>query len=112
MSWWSDGADDDEPEYDESAVRLRPNRKGNRPRTKTRPEHNDALTGRILAVDRGRYTVLLDENTPEERQVTSARASELRKKAVVTGDRVDIVGDTSGAEGSLSRIVRLLRRVT
>ncbi|HEY9423735.1 MAG TPA: ribosome small subunit-dependent GTPase A [Microterricola sp.] len=112
MSWWSDEADDDEPEFDESAVRVRPNRKGNRPRTKTRPEHNDALTGRVLGVDRGRYTVLLDENTPEERQVTSARASELRKKAVVTGDRVDIVGDTSGAEGSLSRIVRIQPRVT
>lgn len=112
MSWWSDDADDDEPEFDESAVRVRPNRKGNRPRTKTRPEHSDALTGRVLGVDRGRYTVLLDENTPEERQVTSARASELRKKAVVTGDRVDIVGDTTGAEGSLSRIVRIQPRVT
>lgn len=112
MSWWSDDADDDEPEFDESAVRVRPNRKGNRPRTKTRPEHSDALTGRVLGVDRGRYTVLLDENTPEERQVTSARASELRKKAVVTGDRVDIVGDTTGAEGSLSRIVRIRPRVT
>ncbi|PPL20157.1 ribosome small subunit-dependent GTPase A [Microterricola pindariensis] len=113
MSWWA-GADDDddEQELDETAVRVRPNRKGNRPRTKTRPEHSDALTGRVLGVDRGRYTVLLDENTPEERQVTSARASELRKKAVVTGDRVDIVGDTSGAEGSLSRIVRIQPRVT
>lgn len=112
MSWWSDDADEDEPEFDESAVRVRPNRKGNRPRTKTRPEHSDALTGRVLGVDRGRYTVLLDENTPDERQVTSARASELRKKAVVTGDRVDIVGDTTGAEGSLSRIVRIQPRVT
>lgn len=112
MSWWSDDADDDEPEFDESAVRVRPNRKGNRPRTKTRPEHSDALTGRVLGVDRGRYTVMLDENTPDERQVTSARASELRKKAVVTGDRVDIVGDTTGAEGSLSRIVRIQPRVT
>ncbi|SDS30816.1 ribosome small subunit-dependent GTPase A [Microterricola viridarii] len=113
MSWWA-GADDDddEQELDETAVRVRPNRKGNRPRTKTRPEHSDALTGRVLGVDRGRYTVLLDENTAEERQVTSARASELRKKAVVTGDRVDIVGDTSGAEGSLSRIVRIQPRVT
>ena len=61
-------ADDDEPEYDESDVRVRPNRKGNRPRTKTRPEHDDAVTGRVLTVDRGRYTVLLDEGTPDERQ--------------------------------------------
>jgi len=111
MSWWSTD-DDDEPEFDESSVRVRPNRKGNKPRTKTRPGHEDALTGRILSVDRGRYTVMLDEGLPEERRVTSARASELRKKAVVTGDRVDIVGDTSGAEGSLSRIVRIVPRTT
>jgi ribosome biogenesis GTPase len=31
---------------------------------------------------------------------------------LVTGDRVDIVGDTSGAEGSLSRIVRIVPRRT
>ncbi|MFT2818012.1 ribosome small subunit-dependent GTPase A [Leifsonia sp. A12D58] len=112
MSWWSTDEDEDEPEYDESSVRVRPNRKGNKPRTKTRPEHEDALTGRILAVDRGRYTVMLDENTPDERKVTAARASELRKHAVVTGDRVDIVGDTTGAEGSLARIVRIVPRTT
>ena len=111
MSWWTTD-DDDEPEFDESSVRVRPNRKGNKPRTKTRPGHEDALTGRILSVDRGRYTVMLDEGLPEERRVTAARASELRKKAVVTGDRVDIVGDTTGAEGSLSRIVRIVPRTT
>ena len=62
MSWWETD-EDDEPEFDESSIRVRPNRKGNRPRTKTRPEHNDAETARVLAVDRGRYTVLLDEGT-------------------------------------------------
>jgi ribosome biogenesis GTPase len=111
MSWWA-GADDDEPEFDESSVRVRPNRKGSKPRTKTRPDHEDALTGRILSVDRGRYTVMLDEDKRTERRVTAARASELRKHAVVTGDRVDIVGDTTGAEGSLARIVRIVPRVT
>jgi ribosome biogenesis GTPase len=111
MSWWDTGADD-EPEFDESSVRTRPNRKGNKPRTKTRPGHEDALTGRILAVDRGRYTVMLDENLPTERKVTAARASELRKKAVVTGDRVDMVGDTTGDTGSLARIVRIVPRTT
>jgi ribosome biogenesis GTPase len=111
MSWWDTGADE-EPEFDESSVRMRPNRKGNKPRTKTRPGHEDALTGRILAVDRGRYTVMLDENLPTERKVTAARASELRKKAVVTGDRVDMVGDTTGDTGSLARIVRIVPRTT
>lgn len=112
MSWWSDGDEDDEQEFDEASIRVRPNPKGNKPRTKTRPGHENALTGRILSVDRGRYTVMLDENLPTERRITAARASELRKQAVVTGDRVDIVGDTSGAEGSLSRIVRIRPRTT
>ncbi len=42
MSWWDDGEDDDDDDFDESSIRTRPNPKGNRPRTKTRPEHNDA----------------------------------------------------------------------
>jgi len=110
-TWWA-SADDDEPEFDESSVRVRPGRKGSKPRTKTRPGHENALTGRILSVDRGRYTVMLDENLPTERRITTSRASELRKKAVVNGDRVDIVGDTTGAEGSLARIVRIVPRDT
>ena len=113
MSWLSDDDDDEAyAEYDESSARVRPNPKGNRPRTKTRPEHEDAVIGRVLAVDRGRYTVMLDEGTADERQLTAARASELRKHAVVTGDRVDIVGDVSGADGSLGRIVRIRPRTT
>jgi len=38
MTWWDTG-EDDEPEYDESRIKVRPNPKGNRPRTKTRPAH-------------------------------------------------------------------------
>lgn len=113
MSWLSDDDDDEAySEYDESSARVRPNPKGNRPRTKTRPEHEDAVVGRVLSVDRGRYTVMLDEGTPAERRLTAARASELRKHAVVTGDRVDIVGDVSGADGSLGRIIRIRPRTT
>ncbi|MFF9563345.1 ribosome small subunit-dependent GTPase A [Leifsonia sp. NPDC014704] len=113
-SWWADD-DEDEDEldlYDESSIRSRPNPKGNRPRTKTRPEHADAQIARVLGVDRGRYTVLLDEDTPEERQVTAARASELRRNPIVTGDRVAVVGDTTGEEGTLARIVRVEPRAT
>lgn len=112
MSWWDTGEADDEPEFDESSIRVRPNRKGNRPRTKTRPEHNDAETARVLAVDRGRYTVLLDEGTRDERRITASRASELRKHAVVNGDRVRVVGDLSGDEGTLARIVSIVPRTT
>lgn len=115
MSWWSDG---DEPveeeysEYDESSIRIRPNPKANRPRTKQRPAYDQAVPGVVWTVDRGRYGVLMDAGTPDEREITTARARELGKKAVVTGDRVDVVGDTSGAEGSLARIVRVQERTT
>ncbi|WP_127792950.1 ribosome small subunit-dependent GTPase A [Agromyces sp. LHK192] len=112
MSWWDTDDDEDEPEYDEADVRIRPNRRGSRPRTKVRPEHADAVTGTVLGVDRGRYAVLLDEGGDEEREVVAARASELRRKSVVTGDRVDLVGDTSGEPGTLSRIVRVGDRTT
>lgn len=115
MSWWTDGDDPDEgdyAEYDESSVRVRPNPKGNKPRTKQRPAYANADEGVVWTVDRGRYGVLMDAGTPDEREITTARARELGKKSVVTGDRVDVVGDTSGAEGSLARIVRVRERTT
>jgi ribosome biogenesis GTPase len=111
MSWLTD-VDDDDDKYADYEARTRPNPKGNKPRTKIRPEHTDAVTGRVLTVDRGRYTVLIDEDGPNEREGTASRASELRKKAIVTGDRVDVVGDISGDDGSLSRIVRIQPRTT
>src|SRR5690606_3686862 len=52
------------------------------------------------------------EDGDGERVVTATRAKELRKQAIVTGDRVDVVGDTSGDEGSLGRIVRIQPRTT
>ncbi|MFC0681103.1 ribosome small subunit-dependent GTPase A [Lysobacter korlensis] len=114
MSWLTDDEDDDEEysEFDESSVKVRPNPKGSRPRTKTRPEHSDAVTGRVLAIDRGRYLVLLGEGTDDEHELTAARARELGRNAIATGDRVDVVGDVSGAEGSLARIVRIQARTT
>jgi len=113
MSWLSDDEPDEEfGDWDESDARVRPNPKGNRPRTKTRPEHGDSIIGRVLAVDRGRYTVLVDEDGTDERVLTTTRARELRDQAIVTGDRVDLVGDTSGDEGSLARIVRIRERST
>ncbi|MFD4422760.1 ribosome small subunit-dependent GTPase A [Agromyces sp. NPDC058484] len=112
MSWWDADDDEDEPEFDESDVRVRPNRRGSRPRTKMRPEHADAVQGIVLGVDRGRYAVLVDDGGADEREITAARASELRRKSVVTGDRVDLVGDTSGEPGTLARIVRIGERST
>lgn len=123
MSWLVDDEDDgDYAEYDDSAAKVRPNPKGNKPRSKNRPEHADAVSGRVFSVDRGRYGVWVDENTPEERQLVAAKARELgksagdrtqdRKVSVVTGDWVDLVGDVSADEGSLARIVRIQPRTT
>lgn len=103
--------DDVEP-YADFAPRIRPDRRGSRPRSKNRPAHVDAVTGFIIAVDRGRYRAIVAEGTPEERLVTCSRASELRRQAIVTGDYVDMVGDTSGVAGSLARIVRIHPRTT
>lgn len=111
MSWLPDDLDDADP-YEDFEVRARPNPKGNRARTKIRPDHADAVDGRVLTVDRGRYSVLVGEGSGEERELVASRASELRKTAVVTGDRVDLVGDTSGGEGTLARIVRIQPRTT
>lgn len=113
MSWMT-GLDDEDDysEYDEASVRVRPNPKGNKPRTKIRPGHENASTGRVITVDRGRYGVIVGEATAEERQIISTRARELGKKAIVTGDFVDLVGDTTGDDGSLARIVRVQPRST
>lgn len=116
MSWLTDDDDDGAySEYDESAAKVRPNPKGNKPRTKTRPDHADAVLGRVFTVDRGRFGAWVDEGTADERQVTAAKARELGRNletriTVVPGDWVDLVGDTSGDEGSLARIVRIRPR--
>lgn len=98
--------------YDESDVRVRPGR-GSRPRTKQRPEHADARTGLVTGVDRGRYAVLVAPADDEaERVVVAMKARELGRERVVPGDRVDVVGDVSGAQGTLARIVRIGQRRT
>ncbi|UFU07622.1 ribosome small subunit-dependent GTPase A [Ruania halotolerans] len=94
--------------YSEADVRIRPNRRGSRPRTKQRPEHADAKPGFVTAVDRGRYQVLTDTGT----SIVAIKARELGRGAVVVGDRVDLVGDVSGSEGTLARVVRVQDRQT
>ncbi len=95
-------------DVDESAVRVRPNPRGTRPRTKQRPEHTDAVPGMVLAVDRGRYAVLTDTGE----SVTAMKARELGRASVVVGDRADVVGDVSGRPDTLARIVRVQPRRT
>lgn len=92
---------------DESHVRTRPSRRGTRPRTKDRPAHEDAVTGVVVAVDRGRYTIRV-----EDRTVMAMRARELGRSRIVVGDRVAMVGDTSSDLDTLARIVRVEDRDT
>jgi ribosome biogenesis GTPase len=98
-------------DYDESDVRIRPGRRGSRPRSKDRPAHDDALHGMVTAVDRGRYTVLVAKGVgggdQPERVVTAMKARELGRKGIVVGDEVGMVGDTSGNPDGLARVVRV-----
>jgi ribosome biogenesis GTPase len=117
-------------------VRIRPGR-SSRPRTRTRPRHTEAIEAFVVAVDRGRYTCVLTDpesddgpeagagrggqpeprpgqlaSDPDLRTVTAMRARELGRKSVVVGDRVWLVGDTSGTAGALARIVRIAARTS
>ena len=97
---------------DEDDVRIRPSRRGSRPRTRTRPAHDDAVPGLVVAVDRGRMTVRVEGPDGRLVDVTAMRARELGKHGVVVGDRVRVVGDTSGRTDSLARIVAIEERTT
>ncbi|MDO9458327.1 ribosome small subunit-dependent GTPase A [Nocardioides sp.] len=82
-------------------------RRRTRPRTKDRPTYDDAVDGVVVTVDRGRLTLLVDG-----RVVLAVKARPLGRKGVVVGDRVRVVGDTSGDEGVLARIVEVVERTT
>lgn len=82
-------------------------RRRTRPRTKERPAYDDAVDGVVVTVDRGRFTLLIDGQ-----KVMAMKARPLGRKGVVVGDRVRVVGDTSGDEGTLARIVEVRERVT
>jgi len=94
-------------ELDEDDVRQRANPRGTRPRSKQRPAHEGAASGMVMAVDRGRYAVLVDGV-----EVTAMRARELGRRGIAVGDRVDVVGDLTGAHDTLARIVRIAERTT
>jgi len=98
--------------YDEDDVRVRPG-KGSRPRTRRRPAHEDAVSGFVVAVDRGRYTCLVRGRDRDGHvQVIAMKARELGRKGVVVGDRVALVGDVSGRPGTLARVVRVEERTS
>ncbi len=92
--------EEDQEHYD------RPRRR-TRPRTKERPSYDDARDGLVLTVDRGRFGLVVDDV-----YVTAMKARPLGRKGVVVGDRVRVVGDVSGDDGALARIVEVAERST
>ncbi|QWC84754.1 ribosome small subunit-dependent GTPase A [Nocardioidaceae bacterium] len=97
---------DRDPEYYE-----RPRRR-TRPRTKERPSYDDAVLGRVVTVDRGRLTLVLDDPGADDAdgELWAVKSRNLGRKGVVVGDRVKVVGDLSGDDGSLARVVELVPR--
>jgi ribosome biogenesis GTPase / thiamine phosphate phosphatase len=61
----------------------------------------------VTSVDRGRYGCMA-----EGRLVTAMKARELGRRSVVVGDRVALIGEVSGADGTLARIVRVEPRTS
>ena len=92
--------------FDESDARRNRPPRSTRPRSKDRPDHSDATTALVINVERGRYQCIVGDSI----FVNAMKARELGKNAIVVGDRVGLVGDLSGKEGSLARIVRVNER--
>jgi ribosome biogenesis GTPase len=92
---------------DEDDVRIRPTRRGSRPRTRIRPKHTDATSGFVVAIGRGRYTCLVDGT-----EIMAMRARELGRKGIAVGDRVALVGEVGGDPDALARIVRVEPRAS
>nr|BFE83289.1 ribosome small subunit-dependent GTPase A [Planobispora longispora] len=80
-----------------------------------------------MAVDRGRYTCLVESAGEKSRHRTKNRAEgamlsgrlvvamkarELGRKGIVVGDRVALVGDVSGKPDTLARVVRVEPRAS
>ena len=92
-------------EYDESDAKIRPSRR-TRPRSKDRPAYTDSVSAFVTTVDRGRTTCITSLGV----EVLAMKARELGRQSVVVGDSVQLVGDLSGATGTLARIVQVNQR--
>jgi ribosome biogenesis GTPase len=93
---------------DDEHARFERPRRHTRPRTKDRPDYSDAAVARVVTIDRGRYTVTLEGGDT----ITAMKSRNLGRKGVIVGDEVRVVGDVTGDEGSLARIVEVEPRRT
>jgi ribosome biogenesis GTPase len=89
-------------------------RRRTRPRTKERPTYDNAQDAVVVAVDRGRYRcrLLSGEAGADAGLVTAMKSRPLGRQGVVVGDQVRLLGDVSGADGALARIVEVAERRT
>lgn len=81
-----------------------------RPRTKDRPDYSAAPTARVVTVDRGRYHCRMVDG--DQHPLVATKARQLGRRGVIVGDLVRVVGDLSGREGTLARIVTVEPRRT
>ena len=91
---------------DDARVRIRPQRRS-RPRTKRRPDYSNRPLGRVVGIDRGRFTVVMADTGKE---VQAVKAREIPRSAVVIGDLVRLTGDVSGRVDTLARIAHVEER--
>lgn len=94
--------------YNEESIKSRPQRNKTRPRTKTTPTYQDLISGIVITVDRGRFTVALEEHNYQNIFAIKARA--LGRKGVVVGDRVGLTGVNLERLTDLARIVEIHQR--
>ncbi|MDY4493044.1 ribosome small subunit-dependent GTPase A [Schaalia hyovaginalis] len=93
---------------DDPRVKVRAG-KSSRPRTKVRPDWSREPLARVIGVDRGRYTLRLEQSGV---RVFAVRAKELRRGSVIMGDLVRVTGDLSGRHDTLARIVAVEERAS
>lgn len=94
-------------DYDEDDIRQRPGKHKSRPRTKDRPSHKNSISGIVVTVDRGRFTVNL-RNTNSF--IYAIKARDLGRKGVVVGDSVELVGVDENNPENMARIIKVNER--
>jgi len=91
-------------DYDEDDIRQRPGKHKSRPRTKDRPTHKNSITGIVITVDRGRFTVNLNNSNTS---IFAIKARDLGRKGVVVGDSVELVGVDEKNPENMARIIKV-----
>lgn len=95
-------------DFHEDSIKFRPQKNKSRPRSKNSPKYENLVMARVITVDRGRFTVALEEHRNLEIYAIKARA--LGRKGVVVGDRVGITGVNLERPTDLARIVEVQER--